>query len=406
MSITDKEKSYISKIFNHGVSHLIDDFVPNRLICVHNMHWCLENVLRKATRDWTNIDYQAGFEEILNKFNNRINIPRALKNALINVNAIRNDMEHRSLYHDLRDISNLIPQVEKFITWIMKTKFNTSIDLYAISSADEINILSDFDDWKIAKIENFGITDAENMIFILIIPSTYSPNLIDMHLDGLNEMVSSRLDSGIMIAGRNPEHESNIEKYFRSFRFLLSNPAQVFSVPTHMQYYNENSGEELRIFPDGRVYICLKYGVSTQNALDFNLENLFSGRSRYTINNEIIDEYNLPFSEYSPNQLEYILKVVLFSFHSDCIQSGVKIPAKYHRLFITLPNMRINGEPRKLERHLDENHWFESERVYCGDEDDLVFIKTINYDMILEMLSEFKNWTYSFFRNPSDTSFM
>ena len=406
MSLTEEEKSYISTIFNHGVSHLIDDSIPNRLICVHNLHWCLEYLLRKSTQDWTNIDYRAGFEDIFDKFCNRISVPLTLKNALSNLNTIRNDMEHRSLYHDFRDISNLIPKVEKFITWIMKTKFNTSIDLYAISSADEINILSDFDEWKQKKIEKYSKTDAENIIFILIIPSSYSPNLIDMYLDGLNEMVSSRLESGIMIAGRNPEHESAIEKYFRSFRYLFSNPAQVLSVPTHMQYYNEISGDELRIFPDGRIYICFKYGIATHNALGFNLENLFSGGSRYLINSEIIDKFNLPLSEYTSNKIEYILKVVLYSFHPECRQSGVKAPAKYHRMFITLPNMRINGEPRQLDRSLDENHWFESNRVYCGDEDDLIFIKTTNYDSISEILSEFKNWAYSFFRNPSDTGFM
>lgn len=408
MSLTDEEKSYISKIFNHGVSHLIDDSIPNRLICIHNLHWCAEKLLRKATQDWTNIDYRDGFEVIFHKFCNKegISVPIAFKTVINKLNTIRNDMEHRDLYHDIRDISNLIPEVAKFISWIVKTRFNTSIDLYSVSFGDEANIISDFNEWKRTKIEQFNNADARNIMFILLIPSTYSPNLIDMHLDGINEMISSRLESGIMIAGSNPDHESAIEKYFRCFRHLFSSPAQVFSIPTHMLYYNESTGNELRVFPDGRIYIGFKFGIAAENNLGFNIDTLFSrGGTRFVIDRRYVANYNLPLNEYSPLILEHILKLVLYSFHPECSNSGVKIPTKYHRLFIILPHMRINRQPRQLDRFRDETHWFESNRVYCGDEDDLLYKKTLNYDNISEILSEFRNWTYSFFRNPSDTGF-
>ncbi|MHA1375694.1 MAG: hypothetical protein ACTSR7_15535 [Promethearchaeota archaeon] len=408
MTLIDEEKSYISKIFNHGVSHLIDDSIPNRLICIHNLHWCTENLLRKTTQDWSNIDYRDGFELIFQKFCNKegISVPIAFKTAITRLNTIRNDMEHRNLYHDIQDISNLIPKVAEFISWIVRTRFNTTIDLYSVSSGDEENIISNFNDWKRIKIEQFDNADAKNIMFILLIPSTYSPNLIDMQLDGINEMLSSRLESGINIASYNPDHESAIEKYFRCFRHLFSNPAQVFSIPTYMQYHNERTGNELRVFPDGKIYISFKYSISPESTLGFNMEPLFSGGyTRYIIDRRHIAQYNLPMDSYSPLMLEHILKVVLYSFHPECIDSGVKLPTKYHRLFIILPHMRINGQPRYLDRTRIETHWIESNRVYCGDEDDLLYKKTLHYDNISEILSDFKNWTYSFFRNTSDTSF-
>jgi len=408
MTLTNEEKSYISKIFNHGASHLTDDSIPNRLICIHNLHWCVENLLRKATQNWTNIDYRDGFELIFQKFCNKrgISVPINFKTAVAKLNTIRNDMEHRGLYHDIREISNLIPEISKFISWIIRTRFSTSIDLFSVSSGDEANIISDFNEWKRTKIEQFNNRSNKNVMFILIIPSTYSSNLIDMHLDGINEMLSSRLESGIMIAGSNPDHESAIEKYFRCFRHLLSSPAQVFSIPTHMQYYNEYTGNELRIFPDGRIYIGFKFEIASENIHSFNIDTLFSGGgTRFIINQEYIATYNLPMTEYSTLKLEDILKIALFSFHPECSASGVKIPTKYHRLFIILHRMRINGQPRYLDRGHDDIHWIESNRVYCGDDDNLIYKKTLNYDNISEILSDFKNWTYSFFRNPSDTGF-
>ncbi len=405
MSLNQDEKDYISKIFNHGVAHLSDDAIPNRIICVHNIHWCIENLLRKASQEWTNIDYRAGFEDILNIFDSRHNIPIDLKNEMRRLNTIRNDMEHRSLFHDIRDILNLIPKAREFISWIAKIKFNTIIDLYSVSAADESNIITDFNNWKRMKIEQFDINNFENLIFILIIPTTYSPNIIEMHIDGINEMVGSTLESGVRISGRNPEHESAIEKYFRSFRHIFSHPSQVFSIPTYMRYYNE-IGDELRVFPDGRIYIAFKFGMTVRDELGFNIENLYSGREVFNINSQYITYYNLPFNEYRPNMLEYILKLVLYSFHPDNIHSGVKALTKFHRIFITLPFMRRNGEPCKLDRHLDDDHWFESPRIYCGEEEELTFKRSINFDEIQGVLEEFKNWTYSFFRNPHDTGFM
>ena len=67
--------------------------------------------------------------------------------------------------------------------------------------------------------------------------------------------------------------------------------------------------------------------------------------------------------------------------------------------------MVINGHTRILDRNQDDEHWFETERIFCGDNDEIVFKKTFKYDDIAECLQEFKNWTYSFFRNPSDTGF-
>ena len=413
MLLTDEEKFYISKIYRHGVNHLIDNSIPNRLICVHNLHWCVEKLLRKATYDWTNIDYQDGFEEIFKKFynNKRISLSNTLIKSIENLNKMRNDMEHRSLYHDITDITKLIPEVAEFITWIVKKVFQTSIDLFSISGADEEKILQDFNKWKELKLSELDRReivrrDTKHLIFILLIPSTYSPNLIDLNIDGINELVSSKLESGIKIAGRNPKHESEIEKYFRCFRHLFSTPAQVYSIPLYMRYYNKRTGNEMRVFPDGRIYSCFEFGSNTRSDLGFNMEILYSGTgTSYIINKRDIKTYELPLDKYSPLKLDHILNLICFFFHPKCKEQIVKATTEYHSVLIILPRMNINGHTRILDRNQDDEYWFETERIFCGDNDEIVFKKTFKYDDIAECLQEFKNWTYSFFRNPSDTGF-
>lgn len=408
MPLTEEEKFYISKIYRHGVNHLIDDSIPNRIICVHNLHWCVENLLRKATYDWTNIDYRDGFEEIFKKFYNdkRISVSNTLIKSIENLNKIRNDMEHRSLYHDMTDITSLIPEVAKFISWIVKNIFHTSIDLFSISGADEEKILQDFNKWKELKLREFDRKDAKHSIFILLIPSTYSPNLIDLNIDGINELGSSKLFSGVTIAGRNPNHESEIEKYFRCFRHLFSNPAQVYSIPLYMRYFNERTGNEMRVFPDGRIYSCFRFRSNVRSDLGFNMELLYSGTgTSYIINKEYIKTYELPLIKYSPLKLDHIFSLICYCFHPKCKNQIVKAPTEYHRVFIILPRMKIDGYARILDRYQDEDHWFETERIFCGDNDEIVFKKTFKFDDIVECFQEFKNWTYSFFRNPSDTGF-
>jgi len=134
MLITDKEKEYIGKIYRHGLNHLIDDTIPNKLICIHNIHWCVETLLRKATQDWQKIKYKDGFDEIFKKFYNRYeqSLSPSLKLAVENLNESRNGIQHRGIYPDINFLQGILPKIYKFIKWMMKHVFKTDFDISSI----------------------------------------------------------------------------------------------------------------------------------------------------------------------------------------------------------------------------------------------------------------------------------
>ena len=410
MDISEEEKNYISRIYQHGVSHLVDDSIPNRLICIHNLHWCIENLLRKATRDW-NIDYRAGFEDIFKKFISKQQVPKNLEKSILDLNTMRNDVEHREIYHDISTIRKIITDVENFIKWIVKVVFKTAIDLFSISSADENKITEDFSNWKEQKLainyklphENLG--GFYDYIFICLIPATCSNKLVDFNFDSINQMLTSNTQTGVFASISNPEHESKIERYFRSFNLLFGSPAQVYTVSDHMKYYNETYGNEMKIFPDGRIYICFNYRPFNPDQPTFNLEGLFSqGGSRY-ITKDSVEKYGLPLDEYLPNNLEHTLKIICFSFNPGCEDKLVLNPTEYFRGLFLLPLMRFKGRDRILQRTNGIQQIFDKHREYGGDDDDISYSITFKYNDISKIVLNFKNWAYVFFKNKKDTGF-
>jgi hypothetical protein len=291
MEISEEEINYISKIYQHGINHLVDDSIPNRLICIHNLHWCVEYLLRKATKDYR-IDYKAGFEKIFKAFTGKKSVPKDLEKSIFKLNTVRNNMEHREIYTDIIVIRKIIPNVEKFIKWILKIVFNTSIDLRSISSADIEEIFEDFSEWQDGKLAsnwlNTSIERSEiyDYLFICLIPATYSPNLVDLAFDGVNEMKTSKSELGVFFSVPNPDHKSKIEQYFRTFRHLFDGGAQVYTISTHLRYYNDYYGNEMKIYPDGRIYICYEYRHLDKKNPKLNMSMIYEKiGTRYILNN-------------------------------------------------------------------------------------------------------------------------
>ena len=408
MKISDEEKKYIARIYQHGVSHLIDDAIPNRILCIHNLHWCIENLLRIATKDW-DIDYKAGFNKIFKKFISRHSVPKDLEKSIFNLNEMRNGVEHREYYPDMTVLRKIVPDIENFIKWIINVIFNSSIDLLSISSADEDKIFDDFSRWKDQKLgSNIKLTFERekriyDYIFICIIPASCSSNLVDLSFDGENEMLSAKTTHGVTMSVLNPEHQSKIEKYFRVYQSLFGN-AQVYTVPTHLEYVEAFYGSEIKVFPDGRVYICYQYWQLNPEKPTFNMEFLYN-KSRGWIVKKQSKLYGSAITKYFEGNLECLLKVVCFLFHPECKEKLVNNPIKYFRGFFILPMMNYEGKDRILDRSDNFNHIFEVNREYGGDESDIIFQKTFIYDEITSVVNEFKNWAYGFFRNKRDTSF-
>ncbi|MBD3214649.1 MAG: hypothetical protein GF311_18710 [Candidatus Lokiarchaeota archaeon] len=221
MNISEEEVSYVARIYQHGVTHLVDDSIPNRILCIHNLHWCVENLLGKATKDY-NIDYRAGFEKRFKKFIGKGNQPPPnIEKSIWKLNEMRNGVEHRENYPDPSVVKKIIPNIEKFIKWILDKVFNASVDLLSISSADEESIIRDFNDWIGKKLtSNHTLTREKfnkiiDYIFFCLIPATCSPGLVDLSFDGINQMVSGTTTTGIKVSMPNPRHKSKLEHYLR-----------------------------------------------------------------------------------------------------------------------------------------------------------------------------------------------
>ncbi|MHA1284761.1 MAG: hypothetical protein ACTSQP_19850 [Promethearchaeota archaeon] len=399
VSITEEELNYIATIYKHGISHLIDDTIPNRILCIHNLHWCVENLLRKATKDY-DLNFKAGFEKIFKKFISKgHNPPENIKKSILKLNNIRNNIEHREIYPDISVIRKIIPDVENFIKWILEKIFEKTIDLISIPSVDEGLILKHFKEWIEQKL-NFD-TNLNDYLFFCLIPSTYANNLIDLSINGIEQMESKIISGEIEILTSNPHHRAKIEHYFSGCQRLFGN-SQIYSVPTHFKYINENYGNEIKIFSDGRIYTCIFYNKFNPNNPTFNIELLYK-KNEVIIIKEHSEKYGLPIKEYHPYNLEDLLKIICFSFHPDCKEKLVYHQTKYFRGHFILPRMRFKGKDRILKRN---NYLFDTFREYAGDKDYIYFSKTFHYDEISDLVIDFKNWVYSFFKNKQSTAFL
>lgn len=407
MELNEAEKEYYIKLYNHGINHLINDTIPNRIICVHNLHWILEDLLRKTTKDFPNIEYRDGFKDIFTKFctHRSITVSPKFKEAILKFNKIRNDMEHRQLFHNINDIQDLISEVKNFIQWIVKKRFNTTINLHSIPSADEREIFKDFMNWT----ENKSISQERgeggifDYIFLCIIPTSYSPQLIDMSRDTINEFTPEieTGDSNIHVSMPNPEYRSKIEEYFNNLRQIFYGDHQIYTISPYFRYYEDFYGNEMRIYRDGRIYICYYYRRFNPEDPTFSLKSIMKKEYNTYIIKNTSKKYGLDFDRYKPGNLDDILKLVCFPFTEECKIPIVKIPTNYFKSQIILPNMRYDGKNRTL----DSEEIFSQNRVYAGDDKNIVFEKLFSYSQIDDVVNEFIKWVYGYYTNIRSTSF-
>ncbi|MHA1278374.1 MAG: hypothetical protein ACTSRC_19065 [Candidatus Helarchaeota archaeon] len=432
MNISEDERNYISNIYRHGLNHLVEDTIPNKLICVHNIHWCLEILLRKATETYPNLNYKDGFEKIFNEFakNHKDQIPE--EKSVLRFNTIRNDIEHRGIPPDINYLKEILPKIYKFIQWLMKTIFKTEPNIYTIPAVDERSVFNDFFEWKdkvLAKNLIDKIRDKDGLfkirkdislndyLFICLIPSSDSEGLIDFSADNINDTITSKMRGGTKITFSNPEHHPNIEQYLRDYRILEQ--SQVYSIPKYVREYQEDLGDEIRIFPDGRIYICLNFAPlwsvkdfpdlvtrseeKIQHRLVFNIEHLYADGGIIHNRPEAQKKYGTPIKGFVRGNLEHLLKIICFPFHPDCKIPMVKIPTTYFTGLFVFPLML--GFSRHEARVLYQKNPF-GLREYLDNEENLVKKISFGYEEIPKIVIALKNYSYGFFKVKNDTAFM
>ena len=411
MELTEEEKVYISKIYRHGLNHLVDDTIANRLICVHNIHWCVESLLRKATSDWQSprIKYNDNFETILKKFCDKRNPSPKLQQAVSKLNTIRNNMQHNDIYADIITIKNILPLVYDFVKWLVKAEFKSEIDIFSIPPVDMNIIIKQFEDWREYWTQMYysirGKDDKQmvDYIFGCIIPSCYTNDLVDLSFEGIKDMIHSQTETGVTISVNNPEHDSKIEKYFRAYNYMFGKGLQIFTIPDYMQGKNEIA-DIIHIYPDGLIFFGYKFRYFSYEEYSFTLDPLFTTKRERYINEEAQKKYNFPLKEYMPQNLEHVLKIICFPFHPNCNEKMVKLRTQYFTGCLVLTDMTRYRKYRKLY----DKDWPPplENREYAAENPEISFIRAFGFEEIPEMLEKFKQYCYQFFRNKEDTAFL
>lgn len=410
MSLLEKEIDYLGKIWRNGLNSLEDEF-PNKFICVHSIHWCVEYLIRKSTEESQMLNFKSGFSEILKALDKKHPISPKQKKAIEDLNIIRNDLEHKGIPPDLTFLRELIPEVYNFLKWLNKVKFNEKnpeFDLYRIPIYEERSIYENFRTWKNnyrIDVVNTHPEQINDQIFICIIPSSASDNLVDFSSDTINATVTTKYQSGAFVSGANPKHHSDIESYYRRFRIL--GHSQVYTIPTFLREYNDTN--ELQLYPNGIIYISYIYNILFKRNISgeerpiFDPDRLFSSEGNCYITDKEKELYGIKINEYRNINLENLLQVVCFPFHPECKKKFVKQQTNSFTIQIILPKMLIG--PNNERRYLDTNIEDLSFRKYLGTETDLVFTSTFTYEDIPLMIQKFKKYIYGFFRNEADTGF-
>lgn len=129
MNESENKIRVIKQIYQHALSHITEDNKANKVISIINLHWCVEDLIRLATKGWVSINYNDSFIKILDKFNRKNPIDPKLKEEIIRLNDFRNGIYHKSIYPDFSEIKAILPFAKKFIEWMGNKIFNFKLDL-------------------------------------------------------------------------------------------------------------------------------------------------------------------------------------------------------------------------------------------------------------------------------------
>jgi len=121
-------------IFEHG-RYKCDKSKLGRLIAIHEAHYTVEQILREKATDqaFQGALHDIGFEKIIKKLNETQPIPDF--DRLLNLNRIRNGIEHHNITPDWEDVIVHLEIAESFLRWSCKQYFDVDYDLLLLENA-------------------------------------------------------------------------------------------------------------------------------------------------------------------------------------------------------------------------------------------------------------------------------
>lgn len=115
-------------MFEHGKHHALKRSRLNRRIAIHHLHFVVEHILKEKAKD----DYFKGslneinFVEIITKLNGKKNMPYF--NDLLNLNILRNDVQHRNHICGVEEVKLYTRVVEQFLKWSYQHYFTKDFE--------------------------------------------------------------------------------------------------------------------------------------------------------------------------------------------------------------------------------------------------------------------------------------
>lgn len=237
-----------------------------------------------------------------------------------------------------------------------------------------ISHLTDHDGDLIKKDKNDNILD---YIYILINPTNY-PNEFT---NNTRKMI-----------------DDSLKTYFDDFHLFYSQ--KIHLIPSEYLKIFNDIGEEIKIFPDGKMYIS--YRISSFDRLEeiydkipyeynklkkrylFSPELLLYGDGVTNSRVGLTNKYGISIEKFIRGKLEDFLKIACFIFHPDCKIKFSKNPTNNYTGFFIFHLMKYSkSENRRLQYN---GKLFAIPSEYIGEKDHIEFENTFSYETIGELV--------------------
>lgn len=240
-------------------------------------------------------------------------------------------------------------------------------------------LIPEFQKWAQIKLEqNLSLEVNTNnpdgsiydYIFGCIVPSTTSKDLIDFK----SNLIKNYIDN-----------------------YSIIRDSQTYKTPDYARQYEDFLGEEILIYPDGKIYFCQLYNSFPKEHPEFSLGSLDYSSYQRLIVKKYEEKYSAPFSYIQRGSLSSLLEVICFLFNPKCKIKMVEFPTDLFHLEIIVPNMIYEGKRRVLSHSFGE---FPTYKSYLGTKKDISFHKLFRFNQIDEIIEDIKRFVMEYYQNP------
>ena len=196
------------------------------------------------------------------------------------------------------------------------------------------------------------------------------------------------------------DFKSNLIKDYID-NYSIIRRSQTYIIPEYARQHEQFFGEDILIFPDGKIYFCQIYSTFHKELAEFSLGNLESGGYERLVVKKFKEKYSAPFSYIKWGSLESLLEVICFLFNPKCKIKIVRSPTDLFHLEIIVPNMIYEGKRRGLSSF----GGFSSYKRYLGTNKDITFRKLFRFDEIAETIEALKSHIMEYYKNPANRGY-